>query len=208
MTHKIILINGPSYSGKDTAGKILQRMFGARQYKMSRPLKDGLREFFCFSYDMMQSSIEVHKDERYNVGLFRTKEGITLTWREVQISLSEEWAKPLFGDDILGRIAVSYLTEPTSFSMTVITDSGFRDETLPLVAAFGADNILLIQLTKQDCSFEGDSRSYIELDDLGVTTVLLDNRYPLRATDDMPITYGMQLGKVLRGWLGEEQEVE
>jgi len=205
MIHKIILINGPPYSGKDMAAKILRRAIGVRVYKMSRPLKDGLREFFGFTTDAIHRVIEPFKDQRV-VELFTAGEG-PMSWREVQVSLSETWAKPLFGDDILGRIAVNYLTQPTSFPITVIPDSGFRAEALPLVKAFGAENVLLIQLTKVECSFEGDSRSYIELDDLGVTTVLLDNRYPLIATDDMPITFEMQLGQAVRGWLGEEQEV-
>ncbi len=209
MTHKIVLINGPPYSGKDDAGKILRRIRAARMYKMSRPLKDGLREFFGFGIDDVRD-IEAHKDEHV-VGLFSPSSPddvhtIPLSWRDVQISLSETWAKPLFGQAILGRLAVQYLSQPTSFDMTVITDVGFREEALPIVHAFGVDNILLIQLTRKGCSFKGDSRSYIELDDLGVTTVLLDNRYPLIATDDMPITYEMQLSRALRGWLGEEQE--
>ncbi len=206
MTHKIILINGPPHSGKDTAGKILRRTHGARLYKMSRPLKDGLREFFGFSIDAMKLSVEPNKDDHV-VDLFKVAwNSNILSWREVQISLSEDWAKPLFGDDILGRIAVGYLMQLSSFDMTVITDSGFRDEALPLVTAFGADNILLIQLMREGCSFERDSRDYIKLDDLGVTTIQLNNRYPLQPTDDMPITYEMQLSKAIRDWLGEEQE--
>ncbi len=205
MTHKIILINGPPHSGKDEAGKILRRTRGARLYKMSRPLKEGLREFFGLSIDAMKLSIEPNKDEHV-VESFRTPRDSVMSWREVQISLSEEWAKPCFGKDILGRLAVSYLRQPTSFNMTVITDSGFREEALPLIYAFGPENCLLITLSREDCTFEGDSRDYIELDDLGVTTVALNNRFPLIATDDMPITYEMQLSKTVRDWLGEEQE--
>lgn len=204
MTHKIILINGPPGSGKDTAGHILRRTFNVRLYKMSRPLKEGLREFFGIDPDVMRRSVEPYKDQviyAHSVDIFNG-----LSWRQMQISLSETWAKPLLGKDILGRLAVTHLRQPTGLDMTVITDTGFREETLPIVQAFGVNNILLIQLTRKDCTFEGDSRSYIELDDLGVTTVLLDNRYPLIATDDMPITYEMQLGQVVRGWLGEEQE--
>jgi len=200
MTHKIIFINGPPGSGKDTAGKILRRMHDIRLYKMSRPLKEGLREFFSFSTEIMRDHVELFKNE-VKVPIFNG-----MTWRQVQIKLSEEWAKPLFGDDIFGQLAVNYLQQPTSFLMTAITDTGFRGEALPIIRAFGPDNCFLIQLTRKDCTFEGDSRSYIELDDLGVTTILLDNRFPLQVTDDMPITYEMQLGKTLHGWLGEEQE--
>jgi len=199
VTHKIILINGPPSSGKDRAGMILRRIRGVRLYKMSRPIKEGLREFFSFSTEIMKDHVEPFKDE-VKVPIFNG-----MTWREVQISLSEDWAKKEFGDDIFGELAVNYLQLPTSFDMTAITDTGFRSEVLPIVRAFGVDNCLLIQLTRKGCPYEGDSRSYLELDDIGVITVLLNNRSPLQPTDDMPITYEMQLGNAVRGWLGEEQ---
>ena len=208
MTHKIILLNGPPSSGKDTASKIIRYKCGARKYKMSRPLKIGLCEFFQFDVSHAIDQLEPNKDKQVEP-LFRTADGgqmDVMTWRQVQISLSETWAKPLFGDDIIGRLAVSYLCKPTSFSLTVISDCGFRHEMIPLIKQFGADNLFLIQLTRDGCTYEGDSRSYVELDDLGVTTVLLDNRYPLKPTDKMPLTFEMQIVSAVNGWLGVEED--
>jgi len=201
MIHKIIFVNGPPGSGKDTAGSILRSTFDVRLYKMSRPIKDGLTAFFNISQSTMRSVIEPHKDERNRVEAFRG-----MSWREIQISLAEQWAKRCLGEDIFGRLATTYLGDATSTDMTVITDSGFREECLPVVQQFGPAYCLLIQLMREGCTFEGDSRSYIELDDLGVTTIQLNNRYPLEPTEDMPITFRMQLGQAVRGWLEEEQE--
>lgn len=198
--HKIIFLNGPPGSGKDTAGMIIKRTFNARTYKMSRPLKDGLRGFFNIDFDEMRTHVEPNKDSQFV--MFGG-----LSWREVQISLSETWAKPLLGQDIFGNLAVGYLSHMTGTDMTAITDSGFRAEALPVVLCFGPDNCLLIKLAREGCTFaDNDARDYIYLDDLGVVTSTIDNQFPLTATDDAPITFAMQLGKVIRDWLGEEQE--
>lgn len=197
--HRIIFLNGPPRSGKDEGASIIVRNFPARRYKMSRPLKDGLAAFFGFNHAMMRD-IEANKDEEGIVALFNG-----LSWRQAQISLSETWAKRVFGDDIFGKLAVMYLREATSTDITVISDSGFLHECLPIVRHFRPSQCLLIQLMRDGCTFEGDSRSYIELDEFGVTTVQLHNRFPLVATDKEPITYEMQLCQVVRQWMGQEQ---
>ncbi len=203
MTHKIIFLNGPPRSGKDTAGGLIAREFGARLYKMSRPLKGALRELFNISTSTAMNTLEAHKDERV-VDMFMSAGGDILSWREVQISLSEEWIKPTFGQDILGRLALRNLSGLTGTDYTVFTDTGFRAECIPIIDAYGADNCLLIHLGRKDCSFDGDSRGYIAL--VGVRTVECDNYLPMTSTDDAPITFGMQLAQIIRSWTGEEQE--
>jgi len=194
MTHKIIFINGPPHSGKDQASYILKRLYGVRTYKMSRPLKDALSAFFLIDHFTLRDEVEPNKDKKL-------PEFGNLSWREMQISLSEGWAKRVFGPDVLGQCAVRFLRQGTSFDMTVI-ECGFYRECVPIVKHVGSDNCLLIQLSRKECTFEDDSRSYIELSNLGVTTIELDNRYPLNPTADMPLTYEMQLQSAVNGWLG------
>lgn len=199
MRNKIIFINGPPSSGKDTAGRILARTHNARVYRMSRPLKQALAAFFIIDHFRMKDEVEPNKE-------VPDAEFGGLSWRQLQISFAETWAKPLLGHDILGRIAVAFLEQATSFKMTVTIDSGFREECLPVIQHAGTGNCLLIHLVRDGCTYEGDSRSYIELDDLGVTTIQLHNRYPLVPTDDMPLTYEMQLCSAVNGWLGVDDD--
>ena len=200
---RVIFLNGPPGSGKDEGARIIMANFNARQYKMSRPLKHGLLAFFGWGHSSMKT-LEEHKDERVVPAFMGTNRH--LTWREMQISLAEVWMKPLLGNDAFGHLAVNYLCSPSSTDLVVISDCGFREELLPVIKYYKARNCLLIQLMREGCTFEGDSRSYVELDDIGVATIELDNRYPLTETDDQPITYTHQLCKAVRGWMGVKQE--
>ncbi len=197
--HKVIFVNGPPRSGKDQAGMILKRTHNVRIYKLSRPMKDALAAFFYIDHFMMKDEIEPNKDTR-------SAEFGDLSWRGIQISFAETWAKPVLGQDILGKLGVMFLKQGTTYDITVITDSGFVEECMPIVKHIGIDNCLLIQLSRDGCTFEGDSRSYIELDNIGVTMIQLHNRYPLVPTDDMPLTYEMQLRSAVNGWLGEDND--
>lgn len=197
--HKIILLNGPPSSGKDTAARYICLHFNARHHKFSRPLRAAMQEFFGFTPETIKV-VEAHKDER-KVALFND-----LTWREVLISFSEDWAKPTFGNDIFGKIALGQLLRATGTDITVFSDCGFRSEVEVIVDRVGVDNCLVIQLSRDGCTFEGDSRSYLELSDIGVTTVELHNNLPLSPTPTTPITYEMQICAAVRKWLGVEQE--
>lgn len=199
MTHKMIFLNGPPSSGKDEGAKIINRNFqGTRMHKMSRPMKVYLPEIFNLSKEEAKY-LEENKEEPQ--GRFGGK-----SWRQVQISFSEDWMKPMFGDDVFGRIALKHLIRPTGTTTTIISDCGFVEELLPLVRFFKYQNCLMIHLHRDGCTFEGDSRSYVDLSEYGVETLELHNKYPLEPTEDMPITYAMQLCRVVRNWIGEEQE--
>lgn len=169
--HKIIFLNGPPRCGKDEAGKAITHTFTlARTFKMSGGMKRALPELLNFS----------HENARYAE---KTKEAPIpwlndMSWRQLQISMSEDWLKPVFGKDIFGRLAVRYLQRATMYTTTAITDCGFRAEAEPIVNWAGRKNCLLIQISRDGCDFLKDSRSYIELDDLGVTTVQVRNNYP------------------------------
>jgi hypothetical protein len=110
-----------------------------------------------------------------------------VSYREAQIKLSELYAKPLFGLDIFGRLFIErvYNGYARAIKNEVITqddvlvvlvpDSGFVVEAEPVVAEFGARNVALFNIYREGHSFEGDSRSYLSLDHLGVNRVRLIN---------------------------------
>lgn len=191
---RVVFLNGPPGSGKDEAGKHFYTRHGARLYKMSGSMKAALTALFGLRHDEA-AFVEAHKEQPMNM-LFHW------SWRDVQISLSEDWCKPRFGTDFFGQLAVHKLLEPTSAPFTAITDAGFYHEVVPILQAFGPSNCLLIRLRREGCTYDSDSRSYLVLDDYGVKTVDLDNKLPLLPTPDMPVTYGMQLTKIMKEWLG------
>lgn len=105
-----------------------------------------------------------------------------LSPRQFYIKLSELGVKQAFGADAYGRLAVSMLQKPTSCSLTVISDTGFRHEIDPLIQAFGRRNCAILHLSREGCTFEGDSRSYIEVE--GITTIEVHNRFTLERFED------------------------
>lgn len=163
---KLIFLNGPPRSGKDTAGAIIAAaVTGARCDKFSRILKErthaayGLigREGFPMRHDAFEDCKDEPRADFYGS-----------TPRRAYIALSEKYYKPLHGPDIFGRLLANDLTY-CSATMVVITDSGFRPEAEAMLRAFGAENARLIRLHRVGCSFY-DSRSYIALGDLGVVS--------------------------------------
>jgi hypothetical protein len=171
----IVLFNGPPRSGKDTATDLVHSAYrrDAVPMKFATPLKAVTRSFAEFMGDQHGNvlSNEPGVKERPNKFL------LNKTPREFQISISEEWMKPVFGSDVFGQIAVQQvkLYPEWQTRMFLFSDSGFRDEAAHLVNVFGADNILLVRLHRMGCDFTLDSRSYIELADLGVTEVDVTN---------------------------------
>ena len=81
------------------------------------------------------------------------------------IWVSEEVIKPLFGYNYFGK----YLAEEIGVSDScgvVISDSGFAQELMPILDrdyyTFNDIEVHVVQLTKDGCTFEGDSRTYLD----------------------------------------------
>jgi hypothetical protein len=185
--HKIIFLNGPPRCGKDTAKRFILGEFAGkvRAYDMFRPIAWAFQGLFDIKPDAWARNYETWKTEG-------NAEFLGYNLRPLMISFAEEWVKPTFGQDAFGKLALRWLTGPTSCSMTIVSSVGFFDEVQPIVERFGPENCLLIQLSKDGCTYDGDSRSYVELDN--VTTVQLNNRYDLEM-------YKVQVIKAVKDWL-------
>jgi hypothetical protein len=145
---------------------------------MSQPLKDATAAFFGLTH-AEQRAVEALKDDAHTLLLGNI-------YRKVQISLSEDWAKIIFGKDIFGQLAIKRLWQCAS-NVVCCSDSGFAEEAWPLVKSIGAQNVLLVRIHRDGCTFDGDSRTYIDLP--GVTTLDIRNHHSLteyqRAIDAM-----------------------
>lgn len=162
-----ILLNGPPRVGKDHAANVLLREFKiCRKLKFSNPLKLGVHASYGVDDDLNPDFFEDVKDEPNDIFF-------GMTPRQAYIYHSEEYMKPLHGKDVYGRILTNTVKhdrfQPSNAlnKVYIIPDSGFVDETKPLIKEIGADNVLLVRLHSslngRELDFIGDSRSYLDL---------------------------------------------
>lgn len=152
---KIILLNGPAGSGKDTiADHLVQEypcMFSKQSFKES--LYELTAGYFGVSlgYIIEQNSDRVTKETPNKFLGGKTP-------REALIYASEDVYKPRYGKSVFGQKAKQRLVQ----SMTnVFSDSGFIEEAEPLLEQVGTDNMICVQIERDGCSFENDSRDYV-----------------------------------------------
>ena len=182
----IVCLNGPPRSGKDTAASAVVSSLSAFHYKMSHPLKVAIPTFMGMEDRKMY--LEENKDTPLPQ-LFGK------TYRELQIGLSELWAKPLMGAGVFGQIAANIIKGHVGPGrVAVISDCGFASEIPPLVKIVGPRNVLIIQLVRDGCTFENDSRSYIEVD--GVSMIQLHNKYDVE-------TFKPQVVRAVERWMDD-----
>lgn len=160
-----IFLNGPPGVGKDTFGLLVcaairQAIYDHKLattnvsiHKFAAPLKNAIAE-------LMQLPELPDSQEYKNTP---QNDFFGNTPREALIALSEGFAKPMFGKDVFGYLAVRAIHNRTSknteHQIAIFTDSGFVEET-SLVARLSNEAVLL-RLHREGVSFESDSRSYI-----------------------------------------------
>lgn len=171
----LYLINGAPRSGKDTVAEILSQRLGCKTRKLARELKERAHAMYGsgFAHDYFERTKD--KPEPFFLGL---------TPREVYIRFHEQYLKPVHGPEILGRLLIDREDRDARLMRTVpiwqqpigvsISDAGQREQCLPLVRAWGAENVILIRLHREGVSWN-DNREPINLTDLGVRMVHLTN---------------------------------
>lgn len=187
---KLIILNGPPRSGKDTAANYLWYKVGRAQImRMSSPLKSGLHAFF----HMTQEEIKAAENSKGATAADDVPLDFLYdkTWRNAQISLSEDWAKQFFGPDVFGRIFARRLLAATS-DVIICPDSGFAHEWALPVQYVRPQNALLLKLHRPGATFEGDSRGYIDLPN--VRTIWIHN-------DGEQTTFEKNILAVVNAWL-------
>ena len=127
----------------------------------------------CALLEIDNKTLEMGKKQI--VGLY----GVTV--RQLLIDMSEKWMKPCYGKDIFGKIAAERVSEAMQLSdhfgeepydLYVFSDCGFDAEVHHVLKLFGNENAILIRLHRDGCTYEGDSRSYIELDDVRTIDII------------------------------------
>lgn len=158
---RIILFNGPPRCGKDTAAKAMLNNgpIGAWKFdRMSMPLKLG--------FAGMIGLPRGHVDSYGNVfGYEEIKEQpldlLGVSYRQFQIDMSEKFLKPLYGQDIFGRLFIARNNREDPINV-LVPDCGFQVEAESLAKHYGSENMLLIRIGRDGCDFSKDSRGYID----------------------------------------------
>lgn len=162
---KAILFNGPPQSGKDTAVRLLAKHLTASNnympicLKMAYPIKAAVHAFA--GLDVEDDFFEDMKDRPCDPLLGATP-------RELYIAFGENFLKPHFGKNALGRIFVNRMLQyddafyDPKEVVVLCSDIGFIEEVEEVVDALGINNILMFTMHRVGTSFAGDSRDYVD----------------------------------------------
>lgn len=151
MPTRVIILNGPPFSGKDDAAKHLcanypnfhHREFKAQLFKLTKTIWGITDTEWDFLYTRENKEIPSHM-----LG--------GMSPRQALIHTSEVVIKPNYGKEYFGVYAAKTL-DP---GINVFSDGGFVEEIAPLIRSVG-DKILVVRIHRPGHTFKGDSRSYL-----------------------------------------------
>lgn len=170
---RIVLLNGPPRSGKDTAARHLADRLGCIRMGFADELKARTHVRFGLEPEPFDR-FEAAKD-------LPSAEFGGMSPRQAYIDQSERHDKLAHGQGFYGRawLARRARLHPASRRLA-IPDSGFVPEARELIAAFGAASILLIRIHAEarGCTYAGDSRAHIDLSADGVPAFDVRNDIP------------------------------
>lgn len=186
MLKKLIILNGPPDSGKDTAADYLAQCYGYTKLEM----KGALRKMAIAMATLAMSEkkardlcafLEFNREPKENL---RIKQFGNRTWREFLIWISEEVCKPIFGDDVLALAAVKAVRD-SGAEHVVFSDGGFQIELNTLYKHLG--NLALVRVHRLDRSFTKakDSRGYLSLPSDTCFLRSLENSDIVKLYDDL-----------------------
>ncbi|WJJ57315.1 dNMP kinase [Escherichia phage 4E8] len=158
----VVILNGPPGCGKDTiANAWLEKTTGNDEFRPHvKAFKEPMYRVAAAALGLpLYGFMELYNDREW-------KERSRPEWggksvRDLMIATSESYLKPMFGDTCMGKLAVSSIKQQLLGQKDVIvfSDGGFKAEVSELEEHF---HVQVVQILRDDCSFEGDSRSYIE----------------------------------------------
>lgn len=167
-----IILNGPPGSGKDAIASMMPSSFMHCQFK-----DELFRQAFELSGVTREEWFRRYKDRKLKEQPWWRLRG--KSQREYLIWISEVLTKPYEGVEYYGKKAAEF-AKAFKYKNIVFSDGGFTDEMPPMQEAYGA-NLFIIHLHRDGCTFEGDSRDYVQ--GLPNTHVVENNGYLYEAVE-------------------------
>src|SRR5215472_16435531 len=151
MPIRFVVFNGPARAGKSTSTQMLVTLLRNKGYRansdsFASPMKHFAATLFAKEYHKLA------KDEM-------VAELGGSSPRQMLIAMSEEFLKPHYGEDFLGRMLYYRALRSTPPpDWVIVDDSGFRAE----FEALGEPNCrYIVQLRRPGTNFRGDSRNFL-----------------------------------------------
>jgi hypothetical protein len=161
------------------------------KYKFAKPLKDATNALFGVAPAVDWEAVKDRPALVFH----------GMSPRQAFIKVSEEMVKPALGKQHFGKVLTGLIAEregnmPAHVNLiAIISDGGFVEEMEPVIARFGAENIVLIRIEREGCNFSNDSRKFVTIK--GVKTWVIDNNRSIEeATND---AYTLISADIIRG---------
>lgn len=177
MQTKVVILNGPPSSGKDTLTDEMVKYYADNNIPCHH-----LR-FKTKLYDLVQCVYSLTDEDMQHLKINKEVPNTKLdglSFRQSLIKVSEEVIKPNYGKNYFG-ISAAKAVKP---GINIFSDGGFNEELDDLVKKVGTTNIILVRLYRQETSFEGDSRTYIYPQHLGIASFDFENRFDIEKSTE------------------------
>lgn len=173
---KVVVFNSPPRSGKNIAADHMCNTIntlGSNLIAYHKAFKDELFKICANTLGVSVEEYQTDYDRQTPDKVWWMKDLVSISTsasmkvqgekklysqREFLIHMSENVIKPSFGKDAFGKAFVNSLPEE---GIVFVSDSGFPEELQPVIDHVGAENVLVIRIQREGCSFEGDSRDYL-----------------------------------------------
>lgn len=150
MNKQVVVFNAPPNSGKDYICDYLMENYFCNKVEFKGKLRELVKTIYGLSNEQV-----VWLGLRENKELPQDVLG-GLSYREAMIDVSEMLIKPHYGKDYFAK---SLLNELVEFTVNVVSDGGFMEET-EYLSNNGCD-VYVVRIHCDWCDFKGDSRKYL-----------------------------------------------
>jgi hypothetical protein len=172
MNVQVIIINGPSGSGKDElaafAIPMIQRTHDATHQEFEEGIYLEVCSYFGVSREKLMTALNRISKESPDPAF--TLHGTPISPVAAMIHVSDNIIKPLHGKSFFGDSATARLQT----GLNLFTDGGFIEELVPVARMVGEENVLILRVIRPGFDFSKDSRDYItasHLADFGIPGV-------------------------------------
>lgn len=165
---RIIILNGPRDTGKDTAADYLVERYGYTKLEMKSALRSLAHEVASLTCDdpiAFCNALEFNRDLKDTQ---RVAEFGDRTWPQFLIWLSEAVCKPIFGQDVFALAAAKAVCD-SGADKIVFSDGGFQAEVNVLFSNMHevgvVSEMLIIHMYREGRTFDSvrkDSRGYVK----------------------------------------------